>query len=585
MKGAITMNKHFLQQQLAAADHRIKADLVIKNAKIIDVFTLSILSGDVAIHDGKFVGIGEYQGVNEIDANGRYVSPSFIDSHVHIESSMLIPSEFAKVVVPHGVTTVITDPHEIANVSGTAGIDFMIQNSKDLPLEVLVGLPSSVPSTPFENAGAILNAEHLEPFLAEKSVIGLAEVMDYPSVQKGADSMLDKLLMAKKHHAIIDGHGAGLDAHGVNIYATAGIKTDHECVNAQEAMDRLQRGMYVSIRQGSVAKDLLNLLPVVNERTARRCLFCTDDKHLDDLLTEGSVDYNVRLAIEHGLDPLLSIQLASLNVAECYQLQGRGAIAPGYEADFLLLNDLETISIHQVYKSGELVAEEGVLTSLNDQPVLENPALTDTVHVKNLTLDDLRLPVKGNQAHIIEVIPNSLVTNHLVENIQTKNGDFQPSLVDDQLKMLVVERHHETGNIGKGIVKGFRLKEGAIATTIAHDSHNIVAVGTNDEDLLCAIQAIEKMKGGVVIVKNQQVLSGLPLPISGLMSDLPFQDVLVSLNKLHDALHELEIADHFNPLLTLSFLSLPVIPHLKLTDMGLFDFHQFKHIKIDEDLV
>ncbi|WP_110113544.1 adenine deaminase [Bacillus sp. CGMCC 1.16541] len=574
------MNNTFLQKQIASANKQMPVDLVIQNGKIIDVFTLSIIEGDIAIHNGQIVGIGDYEGIQTIDANGKYISPTFIDGHVHIESSMVTPSEFAKLVVPRGVTTVITDPHEIANVAGSKGIQFMLDDSEDLPLDVFVNLPSSVPATPFENAGAVLRAADLEPFFSHPRVLGLAEVMEFPSVRDGENDMLDKLLMAKKRGAVIDGHGAGLDATGINIYRTAGITTDHECITADEALDRVKRGMYVLIREGSVAKDLKQLLPAVTERNARRFLFCTDDKHLDDLLTEGSVDHNIRLAIKEGLDPLIAIQMASLNAAECYQLNGKGAIAPGYDADLVLLNDLHTLEIDSVYKNGMLVAKKNEF--LNDSnKTTDSSSLQQSVHLPEITTTSFQLPISTGKANVMEIIPNSLVTNHLVEDVQTTNGYFEPSTERDQLKMAVIERHHLTGNIGLGIVKGFELKSGAIATTIAHDSHNIVAVGTNDEDLVLAVQTIQQIGGGIVLVKDGCVLHSLQLSIGGLMSTQNVNEVNDTLTHVHEALHELDVTEAFNPLLTLSFLSLPVIPSLKLTDKGLFNVKTFQHLKVE----
>ncbi|WP_078408409.1 adenine deaminase [Priestia abyssalis] len=574
------MNKTKLYTQISASGKKIPADIVIKNGKIIDVFNLAIIEADVAISAGMIVGIGNYEGKTTIDAQGRYISPAFIDSHVHIESSMVTPREFSKLVVPHGVTTVITDPHEIANVAGSEGIQFMLDDSADLPLDVIVMLPSSVPATPFENAGAVLHAEDLKPFYKHPRVLGLAEVMDFPSVRDCSPDMMNKLADAADRNALIDGHAAGLDETGINIYRTAGITTDHECTNAEEALERLRRGMYVLIREGSVAKDLKSLIPVVNERNARRCLFCTDDKHLDDLLVEGSVDHNVRLAIQEGLDPLLAIQMASLNAAECYQLNGKGAIAPGYKADFLLLDSLENIEIYQVYKAGELAAEQGLCVASSSVHGTETDTLTDSVHTPALTQGHFNIPMTSPLAHVIGIIPNSLVTKHLIEAADIQNGQFIPSIEKDQLKLAVIERHHHTGNIGLGIVKGFGLTSGAIATTIAHDSHNIVVVGTNDDDMLYAVEELKRLQGGITIVQNQQTIASLSLPIGGLMTNEPFDQVNESLHKLDTALKQIGASQAFNPLLTLSFLSLPVIPDLKLTDKGLFDVKTFQHINI-----
>ena len=564
--------------QLANKD--IPADLVIKNAKIIDVFNLSILEGDVAISDGMFVGIGEYDGKHVMDAKGKYISPSFIDAHVHIESSMVPPSEFAKVVLPHGVTTVITDPHEIGNVAGEEGIQFMLDDSEKIPLDVFTMLPSCVPATPFENSGAILTAHSLQPFYQHTRVLGLAEVMDYPSLQNGADSIVDKIIATTPFTPHLDGHLAGLDTNAINVYKAAGIRTDHECTTVPEALERLQRGMYLLIREGSVAKDLKSLIGVVNERNARRCLFCTDDKHLDDLIEEGSIDHNVRLAIREGLDPLLAISMASLNAAECYGLHQKGAIAPGYDADFILLDDLDTIAISEVYKAGKQVAAHGQFTGGYIKKHVPKPSLTSTVHIPEITEQDLHITIGSTKkAHIIEIIPNQLRTNKRIETVQVENGSFTPS-AKDHLKMVVVERHKLTGNIGLGIVKGFGLKEGAIATTIAHDSHNVVATGTNDEDILKAVHTLKEMNGGVVMVKRGKILASLPLPIAGLMSDGGYKEVAAGLHQLKAAFAGLGFTGRFNPFLTLSFLTLPVIPELKLTDLGLFDVKTVRHIEV-----
>ncbi|MFC0272799.1 adenine deaminase [Metabacillus herbersteinensis] len=574
------MSKINFSKQIDAASKKKAADIVIKNGKIIDVFNLEVFDGDVAISDGMIVGIGDYIGDVTIDAQGRYISPSFIDSHVHIESSMVTPREFSKLVIPHGVTTVITDPHEIANVAGARGIQFMLDDSQGIALDVMVMLPSSVPATSFENAGAILHAEDLNPFYQHPRVIGLAEVMDFPSVKDCSPQMLDKLNDATSIGAVIDGHAAGLDEIGLNIYRTAGILTDHECTTVKDALDRLRRGMYVLIREGSVAKDLKSLISIVNERNARRCLFCTDDKHLDDLLTEGSVDHNIRLAIQEGLDPLQAIQMASLNAAECYGLKGKGAIAPGYKADFLLLDDLETIGIYQVYKEGKLVAEQGVCVNLFSTHKTNADELTGSVHIPTLTYKDLQIPLQNHLANVIEIIPNSLITNHLIEPVNVLQQVFVPSIENDQLKLAVIERHHLIGNIGLGIVKGFSLDSGAIATTIAHNSHNIVVVGTNDEDMLHAVEELKQLQGGITIVKNKETIASLSLPIGGLMTDKPFKQVNESIQKLDYALTQIGASNKFNPLLTLSFLSLPVIPELKLTDKGLFNVKTFEHISV-----
>ncbi|WP_028776414.1 adenine deaminase [Shimazuella kribbensis] len=570
-----------IRRRIAVASKRESADLVITNGKIIDVFNLEIIHGDIAIVDGSIVGIGNYQGKEVVDAKQSYIAPGFIDAHVHIESSMVPPQAFAEVVLPHGVTSIITDPHEIANVAGQDGISFMLHESENVPLDIFFMLPSSVPCTSFENAGATLHANDLEPFFVHPRVLGLAEVMDYPAVLQGEEHMMEKIAAAWKQQASIDGHAAGLSLDAINVYRSAGISTDHECISPQEAMERIQRGMYVLIREGSVAKDLSSLISAVNEKNARRFAFCTDDKHLDDLLTEGSIDHNVRLAIKQGLHPLLAIQLASLNAAECYGLKQKGAIAPGYEADFVLFDDLHDIQIQQVFKAGKLVAQHGKMVQASSRTKIDIPTnISHTVHLPKIKTTDLQIPIMESKANVIGIEPNSLVTHHLIQDVKVKQGFFVPDTENDQLKIAVIERHHLTGNIGLGIVSGLGLTDGAIASTVAHDSHNLVVAGTNDHDMFAAIKAIHHMQGGLVVVKNQNILASLPLEIAGLMSNRPYEEINNNLNNLHQALHQLNAPTLFNPFLTLAFLCLPVIPAIKLTDKGLFDVTTFQHISV-----
>ncbi|WP_409295663.1 adenine deaminase [Peribacillus sp. SCS-26] len=574
-------SKELLKNRIEAASKRKKAELVIKNGKIIDVFNQDLIEADVAIEDGVIVGLGNYEGEQVIDATGKYISPSFIDSHVHIESSMVTPREFAKVVLPHGVTTIIADPHEIANVAGTEGIHYMLDSTEDLPLNVYIMLPSCVPATPFEHAGAILKAEDLAPFYNHPRVLGLGEVMDFPSVSNAEESMLNKLFDAKARGVKIDGHAAGLDQDAINIYTTAGIKTDHEAISISEAKDRLQRGMYLIIRQGSVAKDLPQLIDVVTDKNARRCLFGTDDKHIDDLLYEGSIDHNVKLAIQHGVDPINAIQMASFSAAECYGLKHKGAIAPGYDADFLIMTDLKQIKIEEVYSGGKLVAQNGEYLDQDSCKVNPSKPLLSSINMGDITLEQLQIQLReSNSAHIIEIIPNSLVTKHQVEEVDVIDKCFQPSIERDQLKIAVIERHHQTGHIGLGIVKGLGIQRGALATTIAHDSHNIITAGTNDKDILFAIETVKQIGGGLVIVENEKLIASLALPIAGLLSDEPAEKVYSELMELKKGLDYIEASKKFNPFLTLSFLALPVIPALKLTDLGLFDVENFKHISV-----
>jgi adenine deaminase len=577
------MVRNQLAKRISVASGRELADTVIKNGKIIDVFNGEIIDGDIAIVDGYIVGIGKFEGKNVVDANGRFISPAFIDGHVHIESSMVTPPEFAKVSLLHGVTTVVADPHEIANVLGVDGIQYMLDSSKNLPFDVYFMLPSCVPATEFEHSGAILTAEDLRPFYQEARVLGLAEVMNYPAVQNTEHDMLGKIMDAKKFGKKIDGHAAGLSANDLNVYMSAGIRTDHESTTVAQAKERLSRGMYLMIREGTVAKDLQQLIPIVNDRNSRRCLFVTDDKHLDDLIRDGSIDHNIRLAIQSGIPPITAIQMASINTAECFAIEDKGAIAPGYKADLVLLDDLNTIKITEVYKDGKRFVENGVLVEeLKTNPLNESKRLKNSVRFHELFDEHLHIHVKNSKANIIEIIPNSLITKHIIEKVNVcEQGMFQPSVDNDQLKLAVIERHHLTKNIGLGIVKGLGLKSGAIATTIAHDSHNLIIAGTNDFDMITAANAIKEMQGGLIVVNQGKVIASLELTIAGLMSERPYLEVATSLHEIHLALETIGANKDFNPFLTLSFLSLPVIPELKLTDIGLFHVSKFEHISVD----
>lgn len=568
-----------LRKRIMVARKELPADVVIRGGKIVNVFTGELMVGDVAVVDGVFAGIGSYDGREVIDATGKFIVPGFIDGHVHIESSMLTPSEFAKVVLGHGVTSVVTDPHEIANVAGERGIEFMLADADGLPLDVYVMLPSSVPATEFESSGAKLGARELMPFMKDERVLGLAEVMDFPALARGDEDMLEKIVMAHRNGAVVDGHAAGIGRDDLNVYMAAGIRSEHESIDAAEAKDRLDMGMYLMIREGTVAKDLEALLPVITPENARRCLFVTDDKLLDDLVHEGSVDHCVRLAIEKGLDPITAIQMVTLNSAECFRLKHVGAIAAGYDADFLILNDLESVSIDHVFKKGKcVVANDEIVSGVFSK---SEQAKLPQINVKDFSLGRLELPLQSDYCHVIEVIPNKIVTKHLKEKVDLVDGKFVPSIVKDQLKMAVVERHHGTGNVGLGIVKGFGLKQGAIATTVAHDSHNIVVVGTSDEEMALAVEHIISTNGGLAVVSGGEVIGSLSLPIAGLLSDRPYEEVLDDLLTLNVSLNVLGSAKTFNPFLMLSFLTLPVIPSLKLTDKGLFDFESFGHITVE----
>ncbi|ACT00533.1 adenine deaminase [Paenibacillus sp. JDR-2] len=580
--------KDKLTKRIDVAAKRAAADLIIRNGKIVNVFTGSIMSGDIAIADGMIAGIGDYtDGLEVIDAAGKWIIPGLIDGHVHIESSMLTPREFAKVVLQHGVTAVVTDPHEMANVMGSKGIQYMLDQSEGLPLDIYVNLPSCVPSTPFETSGATLEAEELRPFYAHPKVLGLAEVMDFPALAAASPGMISKLADANELAAHIDGHAAGIDREQLNLYMAAGIRTDHEAIDAEEARHRLELGMYLMIREGTVAKDLEALLPAVNAGNSRRCLFVTDDKLIDDLLEEGSVDHSIRLAVSKGLDPVTAIQMATLNAAECFGLRQQGAIAPGYKADFVIVDNLEKLTIRQVFKEGVSVFSNGELaeeafTASAAQALPETMRSSDiTTGMEPLRPNALELPLASDSCNVIGIIPNSLVTRHLKEQVsRDRELRFISSTARDQLKLAVVERHHRTGNIGLAVVKGFGFRKGAIVSSVAHDSHNIICAGVTDEDMLLAIGHVAAMNGGLAVVADGEVLASLSLPVGGLLSEQRYGEVNRQMHSLYGALRTIGAPDTFNPFLTLSFLALPVIPELKITDKGLFEFASNRHIGV-----
>ena len=580
----MTTNLQQLTQNILSSQGKLEADFILRNAQVADVYTLTWKKADIVVNNGTIVALDynhKFQAKEEQDAAGSYVIPGLIDGHIHIESSMLTPGEFSRVLLPHGITTVITDPHEIANVAGAEGIQFMLDDAQKADMDIFVMLPSSVPGTQFENAGATLTAQDLASFLKHEQVRGLAEVMDFPAVLNGEEGMLQKILLSQQANLVIDGHCAGLQSEQITGYRAAGILTDHECVTAEEAIDRVEQGMYVLIREGSAAKNLRDLLPAVQPHNARRFGFCTDDKYVDELIDEGSINYDIAMAIAEGMTPLQAIQLATVNTAECYRLFDRGVLAPGYKADFVLVEDLSTMQAKAVWKNGRKVAENGeMLTSRHELVV---PAyIHQSVHLPTITKDRLQLAfTKGTKANVMEIVPNQLITNHVVMDVPVKEGVFEPSVEQDLLKLAVIERHHHLHTTGLGIVKGFGLQKGAVATTVAHDSHNALVVGTNDEDMILALARIQEIQGGFVIVADGKILAEMPLTIGGLMTDVPAQQAKEQLAGLHSALKMLNPTLDFHFLLTFSFVALPVIPALKLTDTGLFDVTTFQHISVE----
>jgi adenine deaminase len=579
------MNKKIFIDNIKAANKEISCDLVIKNISVVDVFQCSSFICDVAIKNGFIVGLGDYSGNIEVNGTGKFICPGLIDSHAHIESSMLTPNEYYKTALLHGVTSLIADPHEIANVLGQAGIKFMIDSAQNIPFDFYFMLPSCVPSTPFENSGAVLTSSDLKDFYSNSKVLGLAEVMDYPSVANCNDDMINKLYDAISNNSIIDGHGAGLNSHSINVYSTANIKTDHECATYEQLIDRVRRGIYVLMREGTVAKNLNELIKGASIFNSRRICLCTDDKHIDDLAKNGSIDTSIKMCIEAGLAPEIAIQMATLNAAECYKLKNKGAIAPSYVADFLILDSLEEFKINSVYKNGKLVVSNNIL--INDVKYSNvYPSLSNSIKLPTLTKDTLKIDVKNKSIlNVIELIPNKLESNHLKLDISKLNFDdefISLTTPDNLLKIAVIERHKNTGNVGVGVLKGLNLKSGAIATTIAHDSHNLIVCGTNDADMLFAVEELKKINGGIIIVKDGTVLASVSLEIGGIITARNSDDVISDLDKLHDALKIIAPDITFNPFLTLSFLSLPVIPDIKITDKGLFDVKNFNFIDVCE---
>lgn len=554
-----------------------KADLVLKNCKIVDVFCESIIESDIAIVDGLIAGIGKYQGEEEIDVKGKYVIPGLIDGHVHIESSLLTPPQFAQLVVPRGTTTVIADPHEIGNVAGQKGIKYMIDASEGLPLDVRIMLPSCVPSTEFEQAGATLGAKELAEMKSWNRVLGLGEMMNYPGVIDGNESVHNKLSLFEEE--IIDGHSPSLIGKALNAYCGVGVRTDHECSTVEEMKQRLSRGMYVLIREGSATKNLSTLVGGITASNSDRVAFCTDDKQPKDILEDGHINYNVNRSIELGISPISAIKMATLNSALCYRLYDRGAIAPGYLADLIVTDHINKIEPDLVFKSGVLVAKTG--TYLFDNPPAIAHSLTQSVHIQSVDDIDFSLPLKNDIARVIRIIKHNITTEEAIRKVDLNNGEFEFHDALDILKIAVVERHHETGSVGIGLLEGYGLKRGAIALTVAHDSHNIIVIGTNDADMKFAVKSLETLGGGIVVVDNETLLGSLALEVGGLMTDTPATQVAKQLSVLTTKAHEMGVVKTVEPFMTLAFMALPVIPELKLTDKGLFDVRTFQFVDVN----
>ncbi|KRM96100.1 adenine deaminase [Liquorilactobacillus aquaticus DSM 21051] len=552
-----------------------KVEKCIENGRVLNVFSRQFENKSLWIDHGMIVASGnaDLKAAEYFDAHDAYIVPGMIDAHVHIESSMVAPSELGKVLLKKGVTAIVTDPHEIANVCGVTGIKYMIEDAAQTPLDIFFMLPSSVPCTPFEHNGAILDAEDLYPLYQYKEVNGLAEVMDYPAVAKRDAGIMQKIRDAQNLGYHVDGHGSGLNCSQLDVYRQVGIDTDHECTSFEEAQERLSAGFWVFLREGSVERDLQHTIGIVNEGNAQRFAFCTDDKLIDDIIAEGSIDRCVRLAIKKGIRPETAYTMASYNAACAHKLSTAGALSTGYKADLLILADLKDAKVEKTMKNGQWIME-------NASEVL---AFNQNTVQQHLTLSDLQLQLSAPYCNVIGIKPNHIVTEHLKCKVSCDQGIFVNDDQQDISKMVVVERHHNLGTFGIGLVHGFSLKRGAIATTVAHDSHNIVAVGSDDESIYSAIQEITACGGGIAVASEGQIIACMPLALAGLMSKKPYDQAAKDLQDIMDAYKKISSPQtvSFNPFITLSFLTLPVIPSLKLTDQGLYDFDQGAFIDVE----
>lgn len=573
------MNK--LRRRIEVARGILPADLVLRNARLVNVCSGECYPADIAVADGLVVGVSEpgagYRGQEERDLEGRWLAPGLVDGHMHIESTMLVLSEFARLVVPRGITAVMLDPHEFANVMGVEGIRYVLASGRDLPLSAYVMLSSCVPASSFESPYRVLMAEDLLPLLEEERVLGLAEMMNMPGVLQGDEQVLAKIVATRRRGLVVDGHAPGLGELDLNAYATAGVMSDHECTTLEEARRRIRLGMWLMIREGSAACNLDALLPLVLEMHPPRVFFVTDDRDPLDLSTRGHVDSMVRRAIELGLDPVEAIRLASLNTAHYFHLADRGAVAPGCVADLVVLDDLRTFRVESVYKDGLLVAQSGQLLVGTQTPAF--PGVTDTIHLGEIGLRDLRLPGRSGPVEVVGIEPGQITTRHLREEAPLRNGEIVADPGRDLLKLVVMERHHASGRVGLGLVKGLGLRRGALASSVAHDAHNLVIAGVSDEDILQAARALQEMGGGFACVVDGEVRARVPLPLAGLVSPLPASELVRQLAALDAAAAELGCTlEH--PCMTLSFLSLSVIPSLKLTDQGLVDVETFTLLSV-----
>lgn len=577
------MTKAELKILIDTAAGRLPAELVIKNCQIVNVLSGDIYAGNVAVANGKIVGMGaeDYDGVVVVDADGKFLAPGFIDPHIHIESSYISPEQFGRIVVPCGTTSVIADPHEIANVCGLRGLRYMLDAATKTKLNIIYAMPSCVPAVSFDDSGAVLEAEDMCELFSDENFFGLGEFMNVPAIINADDSALNKILLAKKFGKLIDGHAPKVAGKFLNAYMCAEIVGDHECRTLDEMHERIAKGMYVLIREGSACHDIKPLIGGVTSANSRRVLICSDDRQPKTTLELGHLDSNLKLCVEMGLDPLTAIQMVTINVAEAFRLFDRGAIKIGARADLVLLDDLKNFHVDKVWIGGELVARDGQYLPATIPADISD--VRGTVKVKNFTADRLNLHLSSNRVNVIKLNAEGILTEKIVADVQLdETGNFVFDAAQDICKVAVIERHHETGKIGLGLLGGYGIKRGAIAVSVAHDSHNIIAAGVSDDEIFSAVNEIIKLEGGMVLVRGGEVIASIPLPIAGLMSDLSGEELRDKLDDLHDKAHaELGINADVEPVMTLTFMSLPVIPEIKLTTRGLFDYAKFDFIPIE----